>query len=284
MPNEDLVVKDEAQELRDKNRTLEEQILNTKTTILRLWARNRYLQQRLGAIENRVKLVAWLALALLGGSVGTLVLIAKGQTAHLQNQLARLQETVTPLQERIAGFDHTARSEEGRVKDFVESGTARIKQAETDIVESMKTTAPEILAAVLRNAVHIDSAGNVGVGILTPAAKLHVVGNLLGAARGSANEAFRIVVGKTDPKKTAWVQYTDSGIYVDVDTSSAGFSSTPQYFTSLGGHTNNWLAQGATSIYRPTAQGFRIHVSYQDLTAAKAKKWGWYINWIAVGG
>ena len=266
MPNEDLVVKDEAQELREKNRTLEEQILNTKTTILRLWARNRYLQQRLGTIENRVKLVAWLALALFGGSVGTLVLIAKGQTSHLQNQIAKLQE------------------EEERVKDVVESRAARIKQAETDLVESMKTTAPEILAAVLRDAVHVDSAGKVGIGISTPAAKLHVVGNLLGAARGSANEAFRIVVGKTDPKKTAWVHYTNSGIYVDVDTSSAGFSSTPQYFTSLGGHTNNWLAQGATSIYRPTAQGFRIHVSYQDLTAAKAKKWGWYINWIAIGG
>ena len=72
MPNEDLAVKDEAEELREKNRTLEEQILNTKTTILRLWARNRYLQQRLGAIENRVKLVAWLALALLGEVWGRL--------------------------------------------------------------------------------------------------------------------------------------------------------------------------------------------------------------------
>jgi hypothetical protein len=94
---------------------------------------------------------------------------------------------------------------------------------------------------------------------------------------------LRIVVGKTDPQKTRWVQYNDGGIYVDIDTSSAGFSVTPYYFTSLSGHTNNWMAQGVTSIYSPTAKGFRVHVGYRGLTAAQAKDWGWAISWIAIG-
>ena len=106
---------------------------------------------------------------------------------------------------------------------------------------------------------------------------------MVGTVKGPASETLRIVVGKTDLQNTRWVQYSDGGIYVDIDASSAGFSSTPYYFTSLGGHTNNWQAQGVTSVYLPTTKGFRVHVGHRELTAAQAKEWGWYVNWIAVG-
>jgi hypothetical protein len=101
--------------------------------------------------------------------------------------------------------------------------------------------------------------------------------------KGPGNETLRIVVGRTDPKKTRWIQYSDGGVAVEVDTSHAGFSAPPYYFTSLGGHTNNWMAQGVTSIYEPTAKGFRVHIGHRALTTAQAKEWGWYVNWIAIG-
>lgn len=282
MPNED-VVKDDAQELQDRNRNFEEQMQGAKDGILRLWERNRHQQERIARLENRLKLVTWLACAFLAGSVGLFVFMTRGPLSSLQSQLAGLQATLPSLQERLAGFDRAESSGEKRLREMVVAGETRIKQAETDLVEVVKKMAPDILATVFKNAVYVDSSGNVGVGTAKPAAKLHVAGTLLGAARNAAGKGLRIAAGKMDPQKTSWQQYSTGGISVDIDTSSAGFSATPQYFTSLGGHTNNWMAQGATSIYQPTARGFRIHVSYRDLTAAQAQEWGWYINWIAVG-
>jgi hypothetical protein len=281
MPNE--VVKDEAQELRERDRNLEERILDAKDAALRLWERNRHLQERLGKLENRLQFITWLALAFLMGSVGAFVVMMRTQVSPMRSQVAELQTTLLSVQESIEGFNRTAKTGEERMKEIEATREARLKQAEADLAESLKKLAPEMLAAALKDVVHVDRAGNVGVGTVKPAAKLHVAGNLLGAAKGAADKALRIAVGKMDPQKTSWVQYSSGGIYVDIDTSSAGFSSTPYYFTSLGGHTNNWMAQGVTSIYQPTARGFRVHVSHRDLTAAQAEEWGWYINWIAIG-
>jgi hypothetical protein len=282
MPNEDLV-KAEAQGSRERNRDLEERIQDAKDATLRLWERSRHLQERVGSVESRLRFVTWLALAFLAGGVGTFALIAKAQISPMQGHITALQATLSSLQERVDGFDRAVKTGEERSKSVEAAREARIRQAEADLAESVKKLAPEILTAVLKGAVHVDPAGQVGVGTPNPAAKLHVVGDLLGAAKGAAGKALRVAVGRMDPATTSWVQYSDGGIYVDVDTSSAGFSSTPYYFTSLGGHTNNWLAQGVTSIYRPTARGFRIHIGHRDLTAAQAQEWGWYINWIAVG-
>lgn len=286
MENEE-VKKADIPEFHEQNRHFEEQLLNTKDGILRLWERNRYLQERLGQVEQRLKRLTWLLLAVVAASVGAVAFMMMtyqpslpeqpqpDQLGELQAQkaeLVALRAQVTPLQERVQALEQ---AEQGR--------TAESNQSEKELSEKIETLAPAILAATLRKAIHVDEAGNVGVGTENPQAPLHVVGNLLGAAKGPAGEALRIVAGQLDPKKVRWVQYTEGGIYVDIDTASAGFSSTPLYFTSLGGHTNNWLAQGATSIYYPTPQGFRVHISYPELTAAKAKEWGWYISWVAIG-
>ena len=94
-----------------------------------------------------------------------------------------------------------------------------------------------------------------------------------------------IASGRTTPGATAWQVYTPSGIYVDVDTSAAQLSGTPVYLTSLGGNGQQWQTIGATSIYSPTATGFRVYVRWVDyapLSPATANKWEWYINWIAL--
>ncbi len=129
----------------------------------------------------------------------------------------------------------------------------------------------------------VKDSGNVGIGTTSPEAELHVIGNLLGAAKGPAGEAFRIAVGKTSPGNTNWIQYGQNGIYVDIDTSGAGFSSTPFYFTSLGGNSRHWTTQGATSIYSPTATNFRVYIYKQGLTVSEANDNRWHIVWIGIG-
>ena len=95
-----------------------------------------------------------------------------------------------------------------------------------------------------------------------------------------------IARGSTPVGNTAWQQYFDGeGVFVDVDTSSAGFKTTPIYITSLGGTNAHWATTGATSIYEPTPTGFRVFVRWWSggpLTPAGANQSGWHINWIAV--
>jgi hypothetical protein len=98
--------------------------------------------------------------------------------------------------------------------------------------------------------------------------------------------------GSTPVGTTAWQQYFangagvfEQGVFVDVDTSSAGFTTTPIYITSIGGEGGHWSTTGATSIYFPTPTGFRVYVRYSTgdpITPVVANQFGWHINWIAV--
>lgn len=95
-----------------------------------------------------------------------------------------------------------------------------------------------------------------------------------------------ICSGNTATDGTGWVQYGSTGIYIDVNTSGCGFTSTPRYFTSLGGSSAQWELVGVTSIYLATPTGFRIYVmknNYGTITTADADANNWYINWTAVG-
>ena len=229
MANEDAVKEAEAQTLEEVTRNLEEKIFDAKDATLRLWERNRHLQERVGRLEGRSRLLIWVALVLVVGSAGMFAVITKGQFSLLHGQVVVLQETVGPLQAKLEEFDRVMKA--GDNKETAAVGEARIQQLEKDLLESVKKLAPEILAAALKEGGEGHPATEVGGEIVNPT---------VGAVKGQASGTLRIMAGKTDPQKTRWVQYNVGGIYVDIDTSSAGFSSTPYYFTSLGGHTNNW--------------------------------------------
>jgi hypothetical protein len=107
------------------------------------------------------------------------------------------------------------------------------------------------------------------------------------------SQTVQVTRGSTPPGNTAWQQHSSEpdtafggqGIFVDIDTSSAGFTTTPIYITSIGGTSHHWATTGATSIYTPTPTGFRVYVRFPDggsLTPAIANQYGWHINWIAV--
>jgi len=272
MPNEDEAKRAEAHPLQETVRTLEEKIFDAKDATLRLWERNRHLQQRVGGLERRVRVLTWLALVLMLGGTGLFAFIAQGQVAPLQRQVVALQKTMSSLPARIeeVAGTMTARANTAAAT----SDDAHGKQVEQEVREAIQKLAPDMLATAGKESEQ-GRAVTAGSGPLVSAA--------VGAATGPTGAPVRLVVGRTDPHQTPWVQYNHGGIYVDIDTSSAGFASTPYYFTSLSGHTNNWMAQGVTSIYLPTATGFRVHVGYRELTAAQANSWGWSMSWIAIG-
>jgi hypothetical protein len=92
--------------------------------------------------------------------------------------------------------------------------------------------------------------------------------------------------GSTTPGSTNWQPYPgNTGIYLDVDTSAGKFTTTPKYFTSLGGHSSHWATTGVTSIYTPSPTGFRVYVRWSDgsaLTPAQANSLQWHVNWLGV--
>lgn len=95
----------------------------------------------------------------------------------------------------------------------------------------------------------------------------------------------RTASGKTTPGSTAWQVYSPNGIFVDVSTVLGKFSKPPMYITSLGGNSSHWSTTGATSIYSPTASGFRVYVRWANgapLTPAQANGFQWHINWIGM--
>ena len=253
---------EEKSDLQEEKRNVEERIQDAKDAALRLWERTRSLQEKQGLLENRAKLIPWIALGLLVGSVGLSVLITKRQLSQIQQQLAVLQ----------AAPQQTA----ARQNDDLE-------QIKRELLESVKQMGPDLLAAAMKDGKIAAPSSSAGTAAVNAATSSAAPSSTAGGVKGPGNETLRIVVGRTDPKKTRWIQYSDGGVAVEVDTSHAGFSAPPYYFTSLGGHTNNWMAQGVTSIYEPTAKGFRVHVGHRELTTAQAKEWGWYVNWIAIG-
>jgi len=95
---------------------------------------------------------------------------------------------------------------------------------------------------------------------------------------------MKIATGKTNPNQ--WQQYSGGkGIFVDVDTSSAKFSKTPIYITSIHGSSWHWSTTGASSVYKATSTGFRIYIRWANgasLTPDRAIKGKWHIEWIGI--
>ena len=251
----------------------EREVQMDKDIMLRLRERNGRLRGKISAVEDRVQRGLWITggigvggILLLMVILFTVVLPLKGQVAELQASLASLQI-----------------GEGQATKKAAVAAERTIQRVEADLRQSVQALAADAIAAALHGAIRVDTAGNVDIGTTGSATQVKILGNLIGAARGPAGQPLRMVMGKTNPDQTNWVSYTPGGIYADIDTFAAGFSTTPQYFTSLTGEMRHNLARGASSIYKPTAQGFRVYVSLSGLTPEKAQEWGWSINWIAVG-
>jgi hypothetical protein len=104
--------------------------------------------------------------------------------------------------------------------------------------------------------------------------------------QGGSPMSIKIAAGSTTPGSTNWQPYSgNSGVYLDVDTKAGNFTTTPKYFTSIGGNSSHWATTGVTSIYSPSPTGFRVYVRWSDgstLTPAQANSFQWHVNWLGV--
>lgn len=112
-----------------------------------------------------------------------------------------------------------------------------------------------------------------------------------------------MVIGQGVTSPSDWVDYNPSqavkGIYVDVNTSACGFTSTPHYLVTLESITNNghhWEVSGVPAIYAATPTGFRVYLRWTDhptdeatiggepnpLRASTARAKGWVIRWTGI--
>ena len=108
--------------------------------------------------------------------------------------------------------------------------------------------------------------------------------------------AARIASGRTTPGK-GWVvdPHHEDHIYIDVDTSAAGFTTTPVYLCSIGGTEWHCYTLGGNSVYNPTQKGFRVYLAWAR-GAAKVNRWNinnltgrsndraWHVKWIGIEG
>ena len=108
--------------------------------------------------------------------------------------------------------------------------------------------------------------------------RIEVLGEVLGGA-------VKVASGSTEAGNSNWQPYNKAGVYIDVDTSAAGFTETPHYIVSLHGTGHIWETTGGSEVYRATSTGFRIHVRFPDgrkLTPAFANSKKWHIVWVGV--
>jgi hypothetical protein len=87
--------------------------------------------------------------------------------------------------------------------------------------------------------------------------------------------------GKTTAGSTSWVQHNGNTVYVDVNTSACDLAVIPKYFTVVGGWSQHFDSQGASSIYSPTSDGFRVYVTHTGITPTEANDRRWHIVWNA---
>lgn len=125
------------------------------------------------------------------------------------------------------------------------------------------------------------------------AVNLATLNDRLGGISGN-----RIYCGQTTPGSTAWQQWGTSEvtIYVDVNTSAAGFTGEPIYLAAISGNGNHFMTLGTQSVYNTTASGFTVYITktttpsaalanlqVDTVTPSLANTWGWHIHWCGMG-
>ena len=75
-----------------------------------------------------------------------------------------------------------------------------------------------------------------------------------------------------------------TGIYITVDTSACGFTSTPKYFTSLSGANLSWKITGVDAIYNESPNEFWLFLDLIDggLSISAVAAYNLRLNWMAI--
>jgi hypothetical protein len=105
------------------------------------------------------------------------------------------------------------------------------------------------------------------------------------SAKDNTGTAMRLCSGRTVTGQTNWQVYRNDTLFVNVDTSGCGFTSTPTYVTSLTGNAYIAWVTGSGSVYASSPTGFTLYVSWENnsINPSLANSSGWAVNWIAMG-
>ena len=91
--------------------------------------------------------------------------------------------------------------------------------------------------------------------------------------------------GKTTPGYTGW-QSDDGGLFVDVDSTLCGYSSTPAYFTSfIQPQQHRFAVQGSRFVSNATKHGFSLALwpsTHMQMKPFLAEQLRWHVSWIGV--
>jgi len=98
---------------------------------------------------------------------------------------------------------------------------------------------------------------------------------------GGNQQCAKVCAGTTGRTTSKWINYSGSGIYMDVDISRCGFARVPTITSSIEGSSSHWMATGTASIYHASPTKFRIYLSSN--VRGRAKTYKWNVEWIAVG-
>ena len=82
-----------------------------------------------------------------------------------------------------------------------------------------------------------------------------------------------------------WVNYKGIGITAVINTSQAGFTKTPIYYTAMYGCTSHWELTGMTSIYTPRPDSFTVYLTKDrqaSVNPSNAVAYGWRIAWLGI--
>lgn len=152
-------------------------------------------------------------------------------------------------------------------------------------VDSTNTRAREKVPADSVVGLATALAGKAGISHVHSVSQVIGLQDSLNTKVAAKGGPLKVCSGRSNPA-TGWVSFNAYTDYIDVNTEACGFTSVPQYITSLGGSNRHFTATGATSIYSPTATGFRVYVTNQPWATTSEKpneEWNWYINWVAIG-
>lgn len=86
---------------------------------------------------------------------------------------------------------------------------------------------------------------------------------------------------------TLWQLYSNTGMTMNISTSSCNFISTPFYFTSLAGVTQHWDLGGYSAIYGATKNSFTIYTysltgTNSTVSLNRTQTYQWNINWFGI--
>jgi len=129
--------------------------------------------------------------------------------------------------------------------------------------------------------IFVEIGGSNATGIAT-SNKYHI--NWIGHPQGKTINSGGGVTCAGITANTEWRQHKFDGLYVDIDTSVCGFTSTPIYVTSMGGEDRMSDTTGGSEIYKSTENSLRVYISRpgKETNPTMATQRDWHINWMGM--